>query len=100
METAGAKVGEPWDCADGECCPGLADGPRTTPPAAWLETGWACEAGGVECCRFTSLGLVEDDALAAMAVELLETGEGPLEVKVSTSSMVRDCQPLWTLSMA
>lgn len=100
METGGAKLGEPWDCADGECSPGLADGPRAVPSAGRLETRCACEVGGVECCKFTILGLVEDCVLATMAVELLEAGEAALEVKVSTSSMVRDCQPFWTFSMA
>lgn len=70
------------------------------PSGGRLEARCDCEPGGVECCKFTIFGLVEDWALAATAVELLEAGEAALEVKVSTSSMVRDCQPLWTFSMA
>lgn len=103
MKTGGAKEGTSCSRAatrsEAEGSRGLAEGPRQAPSMAL--SGLALE--GLLCvtgrCEVWICGLAEDLAPPGI-VESLEAGEPAVDAKFSTSSIVRDCQPLLTLSMA
>lgn len=59
----------------------------------------ACGVRGGGTCETWMRGLAEDLGAPGI-VELLEVGEPPLEAKFSTWLMLRDSQPLLTLSRA